>query len=145
MSLPQAKVATWGGFVFVNFDVHARPLLDYIKPLADDFERFDFPNRYRAAWVQKKVRCNWKATAEAFMESHHSVTTHPQVLPGLGDANSQYDLPNDHVSRHFSATGVSSPFLPPMSEEEIFAYLTGQGRGGRRPLAENAETRLRPA
>ena len=142
LTLPQAKVDTWGGFVFINLDLNARPLIEYIKPLADDFERFDFPNRYRAAWVQKKVRCNWKATAEAFMESHHSVTTHPQILPGLGDANSQYDLPNDHVSRHFSASGVSSPFLPPLSEKEIFEYMTGQGRGGRRPLGEGLTPKL---
>lgn len=128
MRLPEARVATWGGFVFINFDPNARPLAEVIAPMARDFERFDFPNRYRAVWVQKKVRANWKATAEAFMESHHSVTTHPQILPALGDANSQYDLPNDHVSRHFSAGGVSSPFLdPPLTEQEIFAFMTGGG------------------
>ena len=49
------------------------------------------------------------------MEAHHSVTTHPQILPGIADANSQYDCPNDYVWRQFSATGVASPFLPPMS------------------------------
>jgi len=135
MSLPQARVDTWGGFVFVNFDNGAKPLIDYIKPLVEDFERFDFPNRYRAAWVQKKLRCNWKATSEAFMEAHHSVTTHPQILPGIADANSQYDLPNDYVWRQCSGTGVSSPFLPPMSEQAIFDYMTGMG-GGRRPRAE---------
>lgn len=137
MTLPQAKVDSWGGFVFVNLDTHARPLMDYIKPMADDFERFDFANRYRVAWVQKKVRCNWKATAEAFMESHHSVTTHPQILPSLGDANSQYDLPNDHVSRHFSATGVSSPFLSPLTEQEIFEFMTSQP--SRRTLGDAAK------
>ena len=38
------------------------------------------------------------------MESHHSVTTHPQILPFLADANSQYDLLSDHVTRQFSAS-----------------------------------------
>src|SRR6202008_2108902 len=41
-------------------------------------------------------------------------------------ANSQYDVPNDWVTRQFSATGITSPFLTPLSEEEIFAYLTGR-------------------
>jgi len=72
------------------------------------------------------------------MESHHSFTTHPQILAGLADANSQYDLPNDHVSRHFSATGVSSPFLPPMSEQAIFDSMTGQTGGRRLATQANA-------
>jgi len=125
MSLPQARVDTRGGFVFVNFDANAKPLAQYIKPLADDFAKFDWENRYRMLWIQKKVRCNWKALAEAFMESHHSLTTHPQILPGLGDANSQYDLPNDWVSRHFSAQGVASPFLPDSTEQDVADYMMG--------------------
>jgi nitrite reductase/ring-hydroxylating ferredoxin subunit len=138
MRLPEARVDTWGGFVFINFDPAAEPLMHFIQPLATDFERFDYAGRYRAAWVQKKVRCNWKATSEAFMEAHHSVTTHPQILPGIADANSQYDCPNDYVWRQFSATGVTSPFIPRLSEQEIFDYLTSGGRG-RRPVAEPVE------
>ena len=33
MSLPQVKVATWGGFVFVNFDQDAPPLEEYMDCL----------------------------------------------------------------------------------------------------------------
>lgn len=135
--LPEVLVETWGGFVFVNFDRSAMPLMECIKPLANDFERFDFPNRYRAAWVQKRLRCNWKATSEAFMEAHHSLTTHPQILPGIADVNSQYDLPNDFVWRQASASGVASPFLPPMTEQDIFEYMTGMSRrGSKRARAE---------
>lgn len=145
MSLPQARVDTWGGFVFVNFDPAAPPLGSLIKPLADDFARYDWENRYRAMWIQKKVRCNWKAMTEAFMESHHSLTTHPQILPALGDANSQYDLPNDHVSRHFSAQGVPSPFLSGVTEQDVVDYMTGMGGGRRtRPFAGAGETHKVP-
>ena len=142
MRLPEAKVDCWGGFVFINFDRNAKPLMHFIEPLAVDFERFDYPGRYRAAWVQKKLRCNWKATSEAFMEAHHSVTTHPQILPGIADANSQYDCPNDFVWRQFSATGVSSPFLPPLSEEEIFQYMSSGGRGRRPGSQPEQEVKL---
>jgi phenylpropionate dioxygenase-like ring-hydroxylating dioxygenase large terminal subunit len=133
MSLPEAKVDRWGGFVFVNFDIHAKPLAHFIGPLADDFRRFDWENRARTLWIQKKVRCNWKVLTEAFMESHHSATTHPQIIGSLGDANSQYDLPNDHVSRHFSAGGVPSPFLPPTSEQEVVDFMLGRRRN---PIAD---------
>ena len=130
VSLPEARVETWGGFVFVNFDAAAPPLMQHLKPIADDFARFDWENRYRSWWVQKKIRCNWKAATEAFMESHHSVTTHPQILGSLADANSQYDILSDWVSRQFSATGVPSPFMPPMTEQEVVDHMTGRRRGG---------------
>jgi phenylpropionate dioxygenase-like ring-hydroxylating dioxygenase large terminal subunit len=135
MSLPQAKVDTWGGFVFVNFDLNARPLIDYIGPIADHFERYDWTNRYKAVHIQKVIKANWKVATEAFMESHHSITTHPQLLPSLADANSQYDLLSDHVSRQFSAGGVASPFLESRpSENEILQHLTGR-RDRRRALS----------
>jgi len=135
-SLPQAKVERWGGFVFINFDANARPLMDYLKPIADDFAAFDWENRYRMLWISKKVRCNWKVLTEAFMESHHSVTTHPQILPSLADANSQYDVPNDWVTRHFSAGGVPSPFLPPMTEQQVLDFMTTAGGRRRGPVAD---------
>lgn len=138
LSLPEAKVATWGGFVFVNFDPNATSLDLTIAPLARDFDRYDFANRYKAVHVAKVVRANWKAVAEAFMESHHSITTHPQILPFLADANSQYDLLNDYVSRHFSATGVSSPFVSDKgySDTEIIRAMAGGGNGTRRRVGE---------
>lgn len=140
-ALPEAKVDSWGGFIFVNFDPDARPLIDFIAPLASDFSEYGFADKYRIAWVQKKIRANWKVTAEAFMESHHSVTTHPQILPGIGDGNSQYDLPNDWISRHFSASAVASPFIDPRSEQQILDHML-KNSGRARALREGADTRL---
>ena len=140
LSLPQARVDTWGGFVFVNFDPGAKPLMHYMKPLADDFEKFDWENRYRSFWFQRKIPANWKVLAEAFMESHHSITTHPQILPNLADANSQYDMPSDWITRQFSAGGVPSPFVQPMTEQEILDYMMSPNGRRRGPVA-NAEVK----
>ncbi|MBW8814317.1 MAG: aromatic ring-hydroxylating dioxygenase subunit alpha [Caulobacterales bacterium] len=127
MSLPQARVETWGGFVFINMDPDAPPLASVLAPLAQHFEGYDYANRYKAVHVAKIVRCNWKVAAEAFMESHHSIATHPQILPFLADANSQYDLLSDFVSRQFSASGVPSPFVADRnySPAEIIQAMRG--------------------
>lgn len=140
MSLPQARTATWGGFVFINMDPNSRPLMEVIKPLAEHFADYGYADRYKAVHVAKPVRCNWKALAEAFMESHHSIATHPQILPYLADANSQYDVLNDYVSRQFSATGVPSPFVADKNytPDEIIQAMSGQGGGGRRLGAAGA-------
>ena len=132
MSLPQARVGTWGGFVFINMDPLARPLMETVGALAEHFERYDYAGRYKALHVAKVVRCNWKVLAEAFMESHHSVTTHPQILPFLADANSQYDILDDFVSRQFSASGEPSPFVydKNYSPAEIIEAMSGGRRRG---------------
>jgi phenylpropionate dioxygenase-like ring-hydroxylating dioxygenase large terminal subunit len=131
MSLPQAKVDTWGGFVFVNMDVNAIALDAVLGPLKDHLDRYQLEESYIALHVQKKVRCNWKVAAEAFMESHHAVATHPQLLGYLADVNSQYDVLSDHITRQFSAGMVPSPFVErELTENEIVqAMVKADSRG----------------
>jgi phenylpropionate dioxygenase-like ring-hydroxylating dioxygenase large terminal subunit len=119
MSLPQVKVATWGGFVFVNFDQHAPRLEDYMDVLPDHFKRFPLEEYFTGVHVQRVMNCNWKVGAEAFMESWHTVETHKQILTFTGDANSQYDCWGDNVSRSVTPMGVASPHLSDVSEETI--------------------------
>lgn len=127
MALPEAQVTCWGGFVFINPDREAAPLDSFIKPLADDFAAYDYAGCVKAIHVSKKVRCNWKIAAEAFMESHHAIATHPQILPYLADANSQYDHLTDFVTRQFSAMGVPSPFVADegFTPDEIISAMNG--------------------
>lgn len=128
VSLPEAKVGTWAGFVFLNMDRDAPPLDSVLGPIKDHFERYDLENCYIHFHVQKIVPCNWKTAAEAFMESHHAVTTHPQLLPYLADVNSQYDILSDYVTRHFSAQMVPSPYNDrEFTEDEIVRAMMGVG------------------
>lgn len=122
-SLPELKVGTWGGFVFVNMDLNAEPLDSYLGDLTWHFERWPLEDRYKQAHVAKVLPCNWKALQEAFMESYHVVTTHPELLPTLGDANSQYDV-FGNFSRAISANATPSPHLRNQpTEQEILDAL----------------------
>jgi phenylpropionate dioxygenase-like ring-hydroxylating dioxygenase large terminal subunit len=144
LALPEAKVERWGGFVFVNFDRDALPLEHFIGPLARDFARYQYENRYKAVHVAKVIRANWKAVAEAFMESHHSITTHPQILAFLADVNSQYDFLSDYVTRQFSATGVASPVVADLnySESDILRAMARQSGGTRRRVSAEGDTEV---
>jgi len=118
MRLPQVQVDTWGGFVFINFDMNAAPLLDYLEVLPNHFERFPLDeNYYKAVHVQRIMECNWKVGAEAFMESFHTVETHRQIMTFTGDANSQYDCWGDNISRSATPMGIASPHLDGVTEE----------------------------
>jgi nitrite reductase/ring-hydroxylating ferredoxin subunit len=110
-ALTEVRVDTWGGFVFLNMDRNARPLAEFLDVLPAHFARWPLERCWKAAHVGKVIACNWKVAQEAFMESYHVIATHPQILPIIADANSQYDLYGDHVNRNIAAFGAPSPHL----------------------------------
>lgn len=126
--LPELRVATWGGWVFVNIDGTAPPLREYLGVMVDHFERWAPENTYKALHIKKALRCNWKLAHEAFIESFHTVATHPQLLPYTGDSNSQYDCFNDYVSRTITPMGVVSPHVASTTQEQsVLQWLTIYG------------------
>ena len=118
--LPEARVGTWGGFVFVNLDPDCAPFAEHLGELPRHFEAWPLEQRAKEAHVAKRLPCNWKVAQEAFMEAYHVVATHPQLLPGIGDANSQYDVwPT--FSRAITANMTPSPHLrwEPTEQEQL--------------------------
>jgi nitrite reductase/ring-hydroxylating ferredoxin subunit len=113
LNLHSLPIDTWGGFVFINFDADAAPLADYLEVLPEHFRRWPLEQRFTAAHVAKIIDCNWKVAIEAFIETFHVIGVHPQSLPFLGDANSQFDVwPGvRHVSRMINPSGVPSPHV----------------------------------
>jgi phenylpropionate dioxygenase-like ring-hydroxylating dioxygenase large terminal subunit len=131
LALPEARVGRWGGFVFVSFADDPPPLMEVLAPIPEHFADYHFEDRYIAVHVAKRYPANWKATAEAFMESHHSIATHPQFMPYLADVNSGYDVFSDYTSRQLTAMAVPSPFIDStgLSQSEILdAMLGSSGR-----------------
>jgi phenylpropionate dioxygenase-like ring-hydroxylating dioxygenase large terminal subunit len=117
--LPEVRVGTWGGFIFINPDPAAEPLAEFIGALDRQFSRWPLEQRYKSVHVAKVINANWKLAQEAFMESYHSITTHPELLPSLGDANSQYDT-FGNFSRAISPVAFPSPHMTrQLTEQEI--------------------------
>lgn len=111
-SLPEAKVELWCGFVFINMDPDAISLAEYIGPeVMNHFAKWKLEDRYTSIHIVKHLPCNWKFAVEAFLEAYHVLETHPDVALSTGDANSQYDVYGDHVSRFIAPMGVLSPHL----------------------------------
>ncbi|MET1754147.1 aromatic ring-hydroxylating dioxygenase subunit alpha [Novosphingobium sp. RD2P27] len=78
-SLTPVQVDTWGGWIWINMDPGARPLRDYLEPVASLLDPFEFEKmRYRfRQWGV--FDCNWKVALEAFLEPYHVAGTHPQL------------------------------------------------------------------
>lgn len=109
--LPGAKVATWGGFIFINPDPDAISLEAYMGPeMLEHYAKVKLENRYKHAHVVKVVRANWKVAMEAFMEAYHTIATHPQLLLSGGDlADTRYDVFGNWSRLGHVNVSVSSP------------------------------------
>lgn len=74
----------WGGFVFINLDVSAEPLAEFLHPMPQFIDPFEL-HTMRFRWYKTAiVPCNWKAALEAFNEAYHVSSTHPQLLDTIG-------------------------------------------------------------
>ena len=113
LRLPEAHVALWQGWVFVNLADDPEPFESYRENLDELAEGFHMADRAISLHMQKVVDGNWKVCMEAFIESYHVSLAHPQIRAFSGDYLSQYDIYPDvrHVSRMIVPYGVPSPVL----------------------------------
>ncbi|HTV96190.1 MAG TPA: aromatic ring-hydroxylating dioxygenase subunit alpha [Steroidobacteraceae bacterium] len=80
LRMRQARVDTWGGWVWINMDPNCEPLRDYLDLAASLLAPFEL-DKMRYRWRQwLYMPCNWKTALEAFNESYHLDATHPQMI-----------------------------------------------------------------
>lgn len=129
-SLPKVQVDVWGGFIFVNLDPQAGPLLDYLGVLPEHMARWDFEKRYIKGYMRKVLPANWKASLEAFLEAYHVWETHRQAAEYGGDGATQYDVLSPNVSRFQEPLAVQGEMIPgTLTEQEILAGMMGAHAG----------------
>ena len=121
-SLPEIPLAVWAGFIFINPDQNCDPFDDFIKDLAEQFERWNLGGLYKQAHAAKVMPCNWKIAQEAFCEAFHVNATHPQIMRSIGDVNSQVDV-WENCSRVITAGGTHSPLLTDVSNPDLIRAM----------------------
>ena len=76
--LSSVKLDTWGGWIWINMDPRSESLLDYLGPVPGMLDPFELQNM-RPRWRKWGIfDCNWKVAIEAFNETYHVQTTHPE-------------------------------------------------------------------
>ncbi len=80
LNLLSLRCDVWNGCIFVNLDGQAEPLLDWLSPMLNRLQQFDFsPIR----WIGKKsyrIKSNWKLVLENYMEGYHVFAAHPRLI-----------------------------------------------------------------
>ena len=85
-SLISVRCERFGNLIFINFDENAPGLTEWLGPVADEWEEFQFD---RCRLVSKQafdLDCNWKIAMESNTEVYHVKSIHPStVAPMLDD------------------------------------------------------------
>ena len=125
MGLPEVKVEVWEDFVFINPDPDAEPLEAYLGEFPGQFARWPFKGRHKAIHCAKVFNTNWKTLQEAFMESWHVLTVHPQFTVTIGERCAQF-WASGNFARGIVSQGQSSDYLSRTpSEQEIMDRFCG--------------------
>lgn len=73
------RLDAWQGFIFVNLDPDAAPLLDYLADLPAAVARYPISQLRRARRIEYEVAANWKVIGENYSECYHCPGVHPQL------------------------------------------------------------------
>jgi len=140
MTLPEARVAIWGGFVFINPDPNAEAFETFVGELPQHFKSAPLEDRTIAVHVSRVMPANWKVTMEAFIESYHVSPTHPQSVAVSQYAETQYDTYGPNVSR--LATVSIAPATKAMRDmsPQAFADMAAKGTGRERVQLKEGQT-----
>jgi phenylpropionate dioxygenase-like ring-hydroxylating dioxygenase large terminal subunit len=69
--LPTIRCEVWDGWVFVNQDPNAKPLLEYLDPIPSQLQEMCGGALTTISRRSEVVECNWKVMAEGFLEVYH--------------------------------------------------------------------------
>lgn len=137
LRLAGVQVDTWGGFVFVNPDPGAEPLLEFLDPLPALLAPYRLEDLRFRAQLSTVLPANWKSVVDAFNESYHVQGTHPQILAWTDDVSIAYEQLGKHA-RYGRLAGARRQLRPSprlglgedeYDEGEILAALVA-GLGG---------------
>ena len=76
--LRRLQLATWRGWIFINFDPHAQPFAEFIKPIDEDLGYYRTGECRLADKIEFTVECNWKFFAENICDYYHLKAVHGQ-------------------------------------------------------------------
>ena len=98
LALEPVRCETWDGWVFINEDLGAEPLLDFLGPVAEQMSEIDGPVMRAVGTQVHHLGCNWKLMVDAFLEVYHVRTVHPDNAAILynDQATTVTMLPNGH-------------------------------------------------
>ena len=79
------RIEVYGGWIFVNEDLEAEPLLDWLGPIAKEWAPLKGETLRAIETRRERIPANWKIVADAFLETYHLKTIHMATVAKLLD------------------------------------------------------------
>ncbi len=127
-SLKKVRCERFGNLIFVNFDPEAPTLLEWLGPIADEWEEFQFDKCRLAARHIFDLDCNWKIAMEANTEVYHVRSIHPTtVAPILDDRRNVNTLYLNGHGRMIAPTPAGRSALEAVGVDDSRPQIDGVG------------------
>ena len=81
--LPEFRVETWLGLVFVNLDAGAPSLAETLGTLWSELGAKGYDRMRLAARKDWEIECNWKVYVDNYLEGYHIPIVHPGLMKEL--------------------------------------------------------------
>jgi phenylpropionate dioxygenase-like ring-hydroxylating dioxygenase large terminal subunit len=78
--LIELRCEVWNGLVFITENDKATGIVESLGEIVSDFESIDINSLRAVQHSSIHLNCNWKAGVDAFLESYHVKTVHPQTV-----------------------------------------------------------------
>lgn len=134
--LTEYRCEIWGGFVFVNRDPEAMPLLEWLGPVVDQMEQYRLEKLRYFSRATVLLRTNWKVATEAFQEVYHfKHIHHSEGVSGLDQRGVTHAMfPHGHsrmvtpyAKRAQQLMGMSGPTDFAAASDALKSNLIGGG------------------
>lgn len=109
--LAEVRCELWDGFVFLNMDDNAQPLLEFLQPLPEHLAAYRFGDMKIVKDLATPWPCNWKIAHDAFIEVQHVHAVHPEILGFINEHEVQWDLYQNGMTRQLLKFAEVSPKL----------------------------------
>ena len=83
--LKRIRCERFGNLIFVNFDPDAPTLIEWLGPIAKEWEEFQFDQCRLSARHSFVLNCNWKIAMEGNTEVYHVRSIHPTTVSPILD------------------------------------------------------------
>ena len=139
LPLIPVQVGSWGPLVFVNLDLDAEPLDEFLEGVPADAPWLGLADFHCTYDIAIAMPCNWKTVIDGFSETYHVQGLHREMLPMTDDVNSPQRLWNRHGKLE-QPYGVPSPRLRDgATDQEIYdAFVAVMGTRIGKPTTEPA-------
>jgi phenylpropionate dioxygenase-like ring-hydroxylating dioxygenase large terminal subunit len=121
LGLVEVPVACFAGFIFLNPDRAATPLVEFLGEVADLLASYRLEEMVPVGLnVREGLECNWKVVMDAFQEGYHIQGVHPELIAAMDESQERYGFFGDHsvATGPFGAANIED-FGPEAQAESI--------------------------